>query len=136
MILVVPFLPLFPVAAAGPARHDKDPLLVGEIEEVIAHDLAFQPHRVQVHVFDVLQLLFFSERRLAKQHVWRVPGAANENSLSVDTEDAMRLGVTLVVAAEHLRWMCGLFYLTGYFPNAKICFALVRIGSADLELQL
>ena len=43
-------LPVLPVVAAAPAKHDQDALLIGEMEELIGFELAFEANGVEVHV--------------------------------------------------------------------------------------
>ena len=95
LVFLVPLRPLLPVVAAAPARHDEDAVAVAQLEEMVVFQLAFEAHGVEVHVADVAQFGFLPLRGGAQEHVEGVAGAAYENVLAVDVEQAMALGVDL-----------------------------------------
>src|ERR1700731_4561087 len=126
MIFVIPFLPLLPVTGAGQASHDEDPVLIGEIKEVVADDLAFEAYRVEVHIADVFQLLFLPGGRLAEHHVWCVAGATDEYPLAVDTENTMGLRIAFVMTTEYAPGSGRLFHLARNLADAEVSSNLVR----------
>ena len=69
------------------------PSLVGEFEKFLRLQLAFQPDRVQPHVFDVTEFVVQALRVFAQHHVGRPAAAANQNVFAVDVERASANGV-------------------------------------------
>src|ERR1039458_2338901 len=55
MILLAPLVPLFPLVAAHPTEHHWDPLLIGELDDVLARDLRFPAEHVDAEVLHVTQ---------------------------------------------------------------------------------
>ncbi len=64
-----------------------------KLQEMIVFQLAFEADGVEVHVAHVAQFRFLPLGRRAQQHVERVAGAAYQNVLAVDVEQAMALGI-------------------------------------------
>ena len=60
---------------------------------MVVLQLALETDGVEVHVADILQLGLLVLRRGCEQHVEGVAGAADENVLSVDAEQAVFLVV-------------------------------------------
>ena len=79
---------MFPVVAAAPAEHDKNSLLIGEMKEVFGLELAFKANGVQVHIADHAELIAQPVIVGAQEHVLRPAGAANEDRLAIDAEEA------------------------------------------------
>src|SRR6266404_3521959 len=90
VVLWLPLVPVLPVVAAAPSGHHHDAHAVGEVEEVVGLELAFEPYGVQAHVADVgelsLELLFGF---FAEQQVGCPPAAADEERAAVDFELAI-----------------------------------------------
>src|SRR3984885_6046682 len=72
--------------AAAPARHHQNSVSVRQIEKIVGHQLAFQPHRIQVHAANVTEIVFPSRGILVKKHVRRPAAAANQHVFSIYAE--------------------------------------------------
>ena len=60
VILRLPLCPVFPMITTAPSCHDQNALPVGEIEEFLTLEFAFQANRVQAHVAHVTELVLQS----------------------------------------------------------------------------
>ncbi len=87
---------------------------------MVVLQLAFQPHRVEVHVTDVFQLGLLPLRRRAQEHVEGVARAADEDVLAVDPKQAVPFGVDL----------------GGHLADAKPDVAGVGDLAVDFQLQV
>src|SRR5262249_54385724 len=52
-----PFCPMLPMITTTPARHDENTALIGEVEEFLGLELAFQADGIQPHVLDVVEFV-------------------------------------------------------------------------------
>src|SRR6266852_2508002 len=84
-----PVFPVFPGVAAGPAGHDEDAETVGLVEKFFAVHFAFEADGVEAHVFDVGKVRVEARRVPAIKHIGSPGGAANQDGLSVDLEEAV-----------------------------------------------
>src|SRR5438270_10086489 len=82
-ILRLPARPAFPEVAAAPSRHDQNSLAVGEIEEFLGLEFAFETDGVEPHILDVTKFVFEALRVFAEHHVWRPATAANQNVFAI-----------------------------------------------------
>ena len=92
-VLRLPARPALPEIAAAPSRHHEDAVVVGEVEELLGLEFAFEADGVQAHVFDVAEFVVQALRIFAQHHVGRPAAAANQNVLAVDVEGASADGV-------------------------------------------
>ena len=81
---LVPLRPVFPLIAAAPARHHENAHLIGEVEEVVVLQFAFQAHRVEVEIADVVELGLLPLRRGSQQQVEAVSSPSDQNILAID----------------------------------------------------
>ncbi len=95
VVLFFPVLPLLPVMAAAPPRHDQNAVPVSQIEEAVGLHLPFHSDGVQVHIPDVPDFRFFSFGRGPQQHIGGPPAPAYEDLSSVDGEVPLPLLVPL-----------------------------------------
>ena len=84
------------MVATAPAGHDKDAFAIGEIEEFLGLQLAFQANCVQAHVLHIAKFVFQTLRVFAQHHVGRPAAATNQNIFAIDGEQA-------AVGGKHLR---------------------------------
>ncbi len=113
-------LPLLPMVAAAPAGEDEDAIAVAQFEEMIVLHLAFEADGVEVHVADVAELGILALGGGAQQHVEGVAGAADQDVLAVDMEDAVKFGI----------------HLAGDLANAEFGVAGIGDGAADVECKV
>src|ERR1700722_1921101 len=92
-ILRLPARPALPEVAAAPARQYQNSLMVGEVEEFLCFELAFESYGVQAHIAHVAEFVVQSLRVLTQHHVRCPAGAANQNVLAVDVEGAPTDGI-------------------------------------------
>ena len=104
------------MVAAAPTCEHEDAHAVAELEEVVVFELAFEAHGVEVHVLDVAELGFLALGRPAQQHVERVAGAADQDVLAVDAEEAMAV-----------------VQLTGDLADAEVYVGRVACPAGDVE---
>src|SRR3989442_510871 len=110
--------PMLPMRAAAPSCHDQNSLLIGKIEKIIRLQLALQPDRIQVHVFNVFKLGSESLRIEAQKHIGGPATAAHQHILTVNFKDT----VLLIV-----QFRC-------YLPNAET--SILAIGNSALRLKI
>src|SRR5271154_975696 len=108
---------MLPLITAAPAEHHQDSLLVGEAEEALGLQFAFQADGVQVHILYETKLLFEVFWILAKQHVLRPTRAADQYGFAVHLEEAKTF----------------IGQLRCYFANAKVNGLLVGDLAVLLE---
>ena len=89
-ILRLPARPALPEIAAAPSGHDQNALAVGEVEEFLRFEFAFEADGVESHVADVAEFVVQALRVLAQHHVRGPAAAADQNVLAVDVEDGVR----------------------------------------------
>ncbi len=65
MIASRPFIPVLPVIAAAPARHDQNSHPICQVEHLVAAQLAFPANRVRMHVLHIIELFDKALFRLA-----------------------------------------------------------------------
>src|SRR6185503_16791009 len=87
-ILRRPVLPVLPMIAAAPAKHDQNAALIGEAEEAFGFELTLEPDGVEVHVLHEVELIAQPVFVCAEEHVLRPTGAADENGLAIHAEEA------------------------------------------------
>ena len=85
-------LPVLPVVAAAPAEHHEDALLIGQMEELLGFELAFEADGVEVHVAHHVELVTQALVVGAQQHVLRPACAANQNRLAVYAKQTAAVG--------------------------------------------
>ena len=85
-ILRLPARPALPEIAAAPSGHDQNSLAVGEIEEFLGLEFAFETDGIQSHVADVAEFVVQALRVLAQHQVGGPAAAANQNVLAVDVK--------------------------------------------------
>ena len=92
VILFIPLVPLLPLVAAAPPRHEEDAVTIRQVIELIAFELPLEADRIEPHLAHV------SKFRLepfggfgSEQHVRSPAAASNQDGLSVHLEEAMSL---------------------------------------------
>ena len=93
VVSVLPFFPLFPEIATAPAGNNHDAFAIAQFQEPSALGFAFKPNGVEIHVFDIPDLLDFAFRRWPQKHVGSPTAATDKNGLPVNLEDAIALVV-------------------------------------------
>ena len=92
-ILRLPARPALPEIAAAPSGHDQNSFVVGDVEEFLGFELAFEADGVQSHVADVAEFVVQTLRVFAQHHVGSPAAAADQDVLAVDVEGASAGGV-------------------------------------------
>src|SRR5580704_12963856 len=92
-ILRLPAGPALPEIAAAPAGHDQDSIVIGDVEEFLSFELAFEADGVQSHVADVAEFVVQALGVFAHHHVWGPAAAADQDVLAIDVEGASAGGV-------------------------------------------
>src|SRR3970040_1203303 len=87
--IVWPILPVLPVRTATPSGHNQNSLLVSQFKEILRLQLPFQPDRIQVHIFHVLQLGSQSFGQVSQEHIRGPAAPPYKNVLAVDLEYAV-----------------------------------------------
>src|SRR5207302_1556518 len=105
-LLRPPLWPFFPGATAHPTRHDENAEAVRLMPEAIVLVITLEANRVEMHVERIAQLGVLSLRLQTEEHVRRPAAAANQNSSTVDAEEATsfrcRLGSNFADAESQL----------------------------------
>ena len=110
---------MFPEVAAAPAGHDQNSLVVGEIEEFLGFELAFEADRVEPHIAHVTKFVVQTLRVLAEHQVWSPAAAADEDVFAVHLKLAAARGIDF----------------RGYLANAEFGFGAIAQGTADIKLH-
>ncbi len=92
-ILRLPARPALPEIAAAPARHYQNSFVVGDIEELLGFEFAFEADGIESHIAHVAEFVVQALRVLAQHHVGSPAAAADEDVLAVDVEGASAGGV-------------------------------------------
>ena len=103
MVFLAPLVPLLPLIAAHPAEHERNALLVGEFDNVLAGDFRFPAEKVDAEVLCVAQDVRFALRVVAIEKVGSVVAAADEEiapvHLQVEIAALANVGEMFVVVA-------------------------------------
>ena len=62
--------------------------MVGEVEKLLGLKFAFEPDRVQPHIFYIAEFVVQTLRVFAQHHVRSPAATANQNVLAIDLENA------------------------------------------------
>src|ERR1035437_2704297 len=104
MIFRAPLTPLFPLVAAHPAEHERNALLIGEFNNVLAGDLGFPAEKIDAEILCVAQDVRFALRIVAKEKIGSVVAAADEKiapvHLQVEIAALADVGKMFVVVAK------------------------------------
>src|ERR1700680_1775974 len=92
VLLSPPLFPFLPRVAAHPSRHHEEAEAIGTLEETIVLVVAFQPHRVEMHVERVAELRVLTFRLRAEEHVRRPAATADQNAPAVDAKETSAPG--------------------------------------------
>ena len=103
MVFLAPLVPLLPLIAAHPAEHERNALLVGEFDNVLAGDFRFPAQKIDAEVLRVAQDVRLALRIVAIEKVGRVVAAADEEiapvHLQVEIAALADVGEMFVVVA-------------------------------------
>ena len=80
MILFAPLVPLLPLVAAHPTEHQRNPLFVRKLGDVLAGDLGLPAKHVHPQILHIVQNLSFALRIVPVQQVRRVIGSTHPES--------------------------------------------------------
>src|SRR6266446_10740677 len=90
-LIIGSVLPVLPMRAATPAGHDQNSFPIGQVEKVVWLQLALQPNRIQVHVFDISKFVFQSFRSESQKDIGGPAAASNKHISAIDLKDPVIL---------------------------------------------
>ena len=102
-VFFAPLVPFLPLIATHPAEHQRNALLVGKLDNVLAGDFRFPTEKIDAEVFRVAQNVRLALRIVAIEKVGRVVAAADKKiaavHLQVEVAALADVGEMLVVVA-------------------------------------
>src|ERR1039458_1249055 len=78
VVFLAPLIPLLPLIAAHPAEHERNALLVGEIDDVFAGDLRLRAQHIDAEILCIAQDVGLALGIVAIKQVWSVVSRSEE----------------------------------------------------------
>src|SRR5579862_3566217 len=92
-IFRLPAGPALPEVAAAPSGHDEDAVAVGDVEEFLSFEFAFEADGVEAHILDVAEFIVQALRVFAEHQVRSPAAATDQDVFAVDVKLAPADGV-------------------------------------------
>ena len=112
VVFLAPLIPLLPLIAAHPAEHERNALLVGEFDDVLAGDLRFPAQHIDAEILCIAQYVGLALGIVTIKQVWSVVSSARPEI------PAVHLKVE-VAAFTHVRKLLILVAMLGDAPDAE-----------------
>src|SRR5665647_902507 len=102
MAFFIPLIPFLPLVTAHPPEHERNALLIGQINNVFTGYFRFPPEKVNAKVFHITQYIRLTLRVITIKKVWCIIAPTHQKIATVNFQikiAAFHLGKLFIIIA-------------------------------------